>query len=343
MGKPKAPDPPDYEALVQGSKETAEIWANVAREQLDWAKTQDASNRDLLTRVLDVQLPQLEAAFENAQKDRQRYEGTYQPLEDNLISEIQAIGTQEDKDRYAAQRMADVRNAFEAQRRNQLRELEDYGIDPSQTRGGAIDLEYRAQEAAATALAANQGREQREQLGRALRSEAINIGRGLPGQVAQSQGIVNQTAGGAIGNATGVTNTGANAYQSAYGAGSLSQQGYMNAGSLQNMGFQNQMDNYNAKAQANANLWGGLGSLAGSAMSMYSFGGGAEGGSVPDDMAAIPMPGDKHPVMLADDEFVIPADVVRRKGTEFFDKLLDKYKDGGDYEAKRAEGIPVGG
>jgi hypothetical protein len=43
--------------------------------------------------------------------------------------------------------------------------------------------------------------------------------------------------------------------------------------------------------------------------------------------------------MLADDEFVIPADVVKRKGTEFFDKLLDKYKDGGEYEAKRGEQV----
>jgi hypothetical protein len=29
---------------------------------------------------------------------------------------------------------------------------------------------------------------------------------------------------------------------------------------------------------------------------------------------------------------------VRKKGTEFFDKLLDRYKDGGDYDTKRTEG-----
>jgi hypothetical protein len=92
-------------------------------------------------------------------------------------------------------------------------------------------------------------------------------------------------------------------------------------------------------------MWGGFGSIAGTALGGAKpwWLGGAEGGEVPDDLAATPQPGDKHPVMLADDEFVIPADVVKRKGTEFFDKLLDKYTDGGEYEAKRNEGaIPTG-
>lgn len=344
--KADAPDPPDYDALVQGSLESAEIWADVAREQLDWAREQDSMNRGLLEQVLGVQLPQMEQAFEQAQADRARYEQVYQPVEDDLVREFQTVGTQEDKDRYAAMRAADVRTQFEAQRVNQMRMLEDYGIDPSQTRSQALDLGFRAQEAAAAALAANQGRNEREQLGRALRSEAINIGRGYPAQVAQAQGIVNQTAGGAVGNAANMTAAGANAYNSALGAGSLSQGGYMNAGNLQNMGYQNRMDQWNANASATNALWSGIGSLTGAGMGMFSFGGGAEGGEVPEDLASTPQPGDQYPVMLAEDEFVIPADVVKRKGTEFFDKLLDKYKDGGEYEAKRADGqrsaIPAG-
>jgi len=34
---------------------------------------------------------------------------------------------------------------------------------------------------------------------------------------------------------------------------------------------------------------------------------------------------DRVPAMLSQDEYVIPADVVRAKGEEFFDKLLEKY------------------
>lgn len=343
--KPDAPDPPDYEALVQGSVESAEIFADVAREQLDWAREVDAANRGVLDQVLGVQLPQLQAAFEQAQADRARYEEVYQPVEDDLIREFQQVGTQEDQELYAARRAADVRAQFEAQRRNQLQQLEDYGIDPSQTRNQALDLGFRAQEAAAAALASNQGRTEREQLGRALRSEAINIGRGYPAQVAQAQGIVNQTAGGAVGGATGVTNAGVNAFSPALQAGQISQGGYANAGNLQNMGYQNSMQQFNANAAQQAGFWGGVGTLGGAFLGNAGLFA-AEGGEVPEDLSRTPGPGDEYPVMLAEDEFVIPADVVKRKGTEFFDKLLDKYKDGGEYEAKRADpqrqAIPTG-
>jgi hypothetical protein len=59
----------------------------------------------------------------------------------------------------------------------------------------------------------------------------------------------------------------------------------------------------------------------------------AEGGSVPEDRA-IPQPGDIYPTMLQKDEYVVPAEVVKAKGTEFFDKLSEKYKQGA---------IPAGG
>ena len=34
---------------------------------------------------------------------------------------------------------------------------------------------------------------------------------------------------------------------------------------------------------------------------------------------------DNVPAVLSDGEYVIPADVVRKKGEEFFDKLIEKY------------------
>jgi len=34
---------------------------------------------------------------------------------------------------------------------------------------------------------------------------------------------------------------------------------------------------------------------------------------------------DKIPAMLSNGEYVVPADVVRAKGLEFFEKLKDKY------------------
>ena len=347
-GKNKAPDAPDYSDLADASLESAKIWEQVARDQLTWAQEQGEWGQDILERILGVQLPQMEEAARQARVDRQRYEEVFQPIEDDLIKEFQEFDTEARREAEAAVRVADVRGQFEAQRENALQRLEGYGIDPSQTRSQAMDRGVRAMEAAAAAQAGNQGRKYVEQMGRALRGEAINIGRGMPSQVAQAMGMVNQTAGGAMGNYGAQTGAATGAYGTAAHFGHMGMQGYQQAGNLRNMGFQNSLDSWNADAQQTAGMWGGIGGLAGAAiggpmggvLGERLFSPAEEGGHVPNDMqfGATPGPADKYPVILADDEYVIPADVVRKKGTEFFDKLLDRYKDGGDYDTKRTEG-----
>jgi hypothetical protein len=349
MGKKtKIPAPPDTTAISNAQIAQGAEWMQLAREQMDWARETDIANRELLERVLGVQLPQLEAAFEQAQKDRARYEEVFQPIEDNLIREFQTFDTPEKREQEAAQRMADVRTQYEAQRQNAQRELEDYGIDPSQTRFQALDMGMRAQEAATSALAANQGRKYVEETGRALRGEAINIGRGMPGQVAQAQGIVNQTAGGAMGGANQTAGTSSGLFQGAYGAGGLSQSGYAGGASTMNSSYQNQMQHYNA--QQAASPWGAIGGIAGAAAGGGLFAQGGwlgrkhDGGPI-NDATAIPTNmqpsgAKEYPALLEQDEYVIPADVVKRKGTEFFDKMLARYKDGGQYEQQR-QGVPA--
>ena len=51
----------------------------------------------------------------------------------------------------------------------------------------------------------------------------------------------------------------------------------------------------------------------------------AEGGSVGGRALPVQQSRDRHNVMLSDGEYVIPSDVVRSKGIEFFDKLISKY------------------
>lgn len=339
--KNDAPDPPDYTDLATASVESAKIWEAVARDQLEWAKTTDVANRDLLERVLNVQIPQLEDAHRAAQADRARWEKTFLPVEDRFVREAMEYDTPQRREQEAARRIADVSSQFEAQRMNALRALEGYGIDPSQTRYGALDLGYRAQQAATQAQAANVGRREVEQTGRALIGEAINIGRGYPSQVAQSQGVVNQTATGAVGGATGVTAAGAGAYGSAIPFAQMGQGGYVNAANIRNMGYQNALDQYSLDQANTAGFWGGIGSLTGQLGSAYLLGRPkAEGGPVEPASRGIPVE-DRDTLLTPTQrgEYVIPADVMKKKGTEFFDKLLDKYKDGGEYDQQR-QGIP---
>jgi hypothetical protein len=67
-------------------------------------------------------------------------------------------------------------------------------------------------------------------------------------------------------------------------------------------------------------------------------GGMADGGYVKSDLSPHPLPGDTVPVMLNPHEYVIPKDVVMTKGTDFFDRLIDKTRN----PAPKKTAVPTG-
>jgi len=394
-GKGSAPAAPDLSSLAAASEESARIWARVQDDQLQWAKEIGQQGADLMQEVLGVQIPQMQEAFRQAQMDRQRYEDTYLPIEQNLIDEFKSYDSPERREQEAATAQADIAASFDAQRENALQRLDSYGIDVSQTRSMAMDRGVRAQQASMQALAANRGRQQVEQMGRALRGEAINIGRGLPGQVGMTQGIVNQTAGGAANNFGGLVSSMAGAYSPAMQAGQMSQAGYQQAAGIQGQQFNMNLDSWNATTAAEQASWNTAINAAGAVGGMipsdpklkegrtpvrasaaeaisrtpveeYSYkassgydDGARHVGPMADDVrdemgigdgTAIPMQdmlmahhaaiGELTAALknggLLGDGYVIPPEVVRAKGSEHFDKIVDKYKSGGDYEKTRA-------
>jgi hypothetical protein len=170
--------------------------------------------KDLLEQVISQQLPVQEEQLANARADRARYEELYQPLEENLVQEFFDYDSPERRELEAGRAQADVSRAFEAQRENALRQLESYGVDPSQTRSQALDLGMRAQEAAGQAAAGNTARNRVEDMGRSLRAEAINIGRGMPSQVAAAYGQSLAAGQTALGGMNQTVGTGASALSS---------------------------------------------------------------------------------------------------------------------------------
>lgn len=325
------PPPPDLRPQAEASEEIARIQAQTASEQLDWAREQDAMNRDVLNRVLDIQLPAMEAASQAAIKDRARYEELFQPLEENLIQEFQTYDTPARRDYEQGKAIADVTASFDAQRRNALSRLEGYGVDPSQTRNAALDVSVRTQQAAAQAAAATAAGQRVEDVGRSLRAEAINIGRGMPSQVAQSYGTALQAGQGAVGGAASTTAAGVQAQQPAMQSFAGAQQGFGQAANILSQGYQNQMTGFNA-SQSQRNAW--LNTGAGIAGMMVADGGEinrkqaipfAQDGMVATGIGDGSGVDDAVPAQLSDGEYVIPADVVRIKGEEFFDKLIEKY------------------
>lgn len=325
------PPPPDMTPFAEASVEAAELAQQTAREQLDWAREQDTLNRETLNRVLDVQLPAMEEQARQAREDRRRYEEQFLPVEEQFIQDALTYDSPERVTEERGRAMADVTAAFDAQRRNALRRLEGFGVDPSQTRNQALDIGVRTAQAAQQAAAGTGARRRVEDVGRALRSDVVNLGRGVPSQVAQSYGGAIGAGQAAVGGSAQTTGASTGAFSPALGFMGQGMQGYGQAGQLVNAGYGNQLAAWQGSQNQLAGNLAGAGALAGMFL--------ADGGDV-DPRMAIPFDedgpvdvplgdgsgiDDSVPAYLSEGEYVIPADVVRRKGEEFFDKLIEKY------------------
>lgn len=318
----KAPKAPDLTPLAYASENIGRESLELGREELAWAKEQFQRSSELTEKVLGTQLPIMQATWEQSQADRARYEQLYQPLEETLIKDFESYGSPERLSKVRGEAIADVGAAFTAQRQNAMRQLEGYGIDPSMTRYQALDVAMRTDEAAAKAFAANQARERAEAKSDVYRAAAIDIGRGVPGQAMALAGMATQTGAQAQSGLNQAIATGSNTRNAAGQWYGQALSGYNQAANIHNMGYQNQMAEYQANmtmspmaqaAQMGASLGGAF------------LGGVQEGGAIPADVAPIPGPADKYPVLLAEGEYVVPAEVVKAKGTEFFDRLKEKY------------------
>lgn len=344
------PQPPDLSGVSEASEEIGRMNQQTAREQLDWAREQDTANRDLLQQVLDIQLPAMREQFDTAQADRARYEENYRPFEEAWAEEAKNYDTPERRERERGGAIADVNSQFDAGRRNALQRLEGYGVDPSTTRNQALDVGVRTQQAMAQAAAATSSDRRVEGTGRALQSDVINLGRGALSNAAGFYGAAVGAGSAAQGNALNTTQSGAGAVQSSLGFSNAALSGYGQSANIQNSGFQNEMSVFNAEQAQTAGMLSAAGGIAGMFM---ADGGEVEGvptgaiaaqGRQGDPRYGVPQQGqeftddgqvqgpgdgsgidDRVPAQLSEGEFVIPADVVRKKGEEFFEKLIEQY------------------
>lgn len=326
------PPPPDLGPMSEASIEVAEMNQQTAREQLDWAREQDTMNRDLLNQVLDIQLPAMREQFEQAQSDRQRYVEEFRPFEDAFREEAQNYDTPERRAEERAKVLADNATQFDAARKNALQRLEGYGVDPSTTRNAALDVSTRTAQAAAAVGAVSQSDKRVEDTGRALRSDVINMGRGALSNAAGFYGQAVGAGSAAQGNALNTTQSGAGAVQSSLGFSNAALAGYGQGASIMSQNYSNQMQGWNAQQQQTAGMLQGIGGIAGMAMGIKDGGPSRQALPYTDEGETIDTGlgdgsgiDDTVPAYLSDGEYVIPADVVRAKGEEFFDKLLERY------------------
>src|SRR5262249_31085832 len=140
-------------------------------------------------------------------------------------------------------------------RKGAQRDLESYGINPAATRYAALDIGLRAQEAATKAAAMNQSDQMVDATGRALRTEAINVGRGYPGQIAGTYNTALQAGTGAVNSDLATTASGANTMGTPLGWAGVNQSALNSWGNVLNTSYGNQMA-YNKAQNAEAEGWG---------------------------------------------------------------------------------------
>ncbi|MGZ6363250.1 MAG: hypothetical protein ACXWP0_16370 [Ktedonobacterales bacterium] len=287
------------------------------------------------------------------------YQNTSLPQLMKLSQEANTYDTPE-REAYEVNRaQAGVAQQFEGQRQAALNNLESYGISPSSTRYAALDLGARVAQGAAAAGAGNQAALQHEQTARNLRTNVVQLGQSLPGQASQADTVANSATSGAVNTnqtslngqlnagqlAIGSNNSAINAAQvggalmgTAPGYLSTAGNSAVNMANIQNQGYGQQMQNFNANQNSSSGLGSLLGTAAGAATRLFL----AEGGAVP--VAAQPKGApaiDGVPANLTVGEFVIPEDVAKWKGEEFFQGLIKKSREAKHgATAKPAPGAP---
>lgn len=349
MGKKNSPPPPpDYSPLVAQSLEQSRLQFGLQQQMFDWAKQAYADNKVISDQVANQFLQAQKFNQANAEKDRARWEKDFRPLEDEYIQRARSYASQGRQELEAGRASANVAQQMDTARAAAAQKLESFGIDPSSTRYGALDLAFRAQQGAATAAASNQARLATEATGNAMMGNAINLGRQTLGQGLGMQSIANQSGSGAINTNLATTMSGAQTMGTPTQWGALGMGALGQAGNFMNMGYNNQLAAWKAD-QDQSTGWGSvLGLGAGLFGKMLGF---EEGGAVPQTpggaipMAASPTGGqavDDVPARLTAGEFVVPKDVTAWKGEEFFQKLIDQSRKAkGDAPAKPQTGAAL--
>jgi hypothetical protein len=332
MSNNNAPAAPNYGPIIRAQKEMAAEDMALQRQQFQWAQQTYNENKATTDKVVDSFLQTQAANNANAAKDRARYESIFQPLEDSLAKDALDYASPERKAKEMSRAQASVAQNFEAGRQNAVRDLEAFGINPGATRFAALDTGIRIQQGAAEAAAANQAAERVDATARALRSEAINVGRGYPTQVAGAYNTGMGAGTGAINGNLATTASGANTMGTATQYGQLAANNLTGAANTMNQGYQNNLSAYQTQQQSSG--VGAAVGLAAAGLKMFA----AEGGEVPDEMAAeyegeaIPQRAspsrgkaiDDVPARLSVGEFVMPKDTVDWLGQKHFYGLIEK-------------------
>lgn len=247
-----------------------EQWLSFSKDAFAVSQERQKEIDEITKAVSTLQLNTATEQADWARKDRQRYEDTYRPIEDEFVAEAKDYASPEKQAAAASEARADVQKAAAMERGATERRAAAYGINPASGRFAGIDRAGELGTAVASAGASNRARQGIRDKGLALKGDLVNLGRGLPVQAAQAAGL-GVNAGSA---AVGSTATGNGQYLGSLDimnrgfAGGIS--GYAGQAATLSDLYKNQLDAWQAQQDANGSLWEGIGGLVGIGLSFPS-------------------------------------------------------------------------
>lgn len=200
FGKGDSPSPPDYSPLANASKESAEIMANLGREQLAESKRQYDSNSAIAKQVVDAQLGIMRDTNEQGQDYYDYMKGTFRPVEEGLVKDAVDFSTAGAREQFSREAIADLERAQTGERAQSERAMASMGVNPNSGRFAGMQRAQTIMNAGTRAGVATNARERADALGFAKRMDVVGIGRNLPGASSASYQVATGAGNAAVGN-----------------------------------------------------------------------------------------------------------------------------------------------
>jgi hypothetical protein len=198
-----------------------------------------------------------------AARDTYRQAANYTAETSDFLKKSMEYDTPERRAAASGKAMTDVTSAAETARQNSISQLESFGIDPSQTRGAAMDQNIRVQAALEAVRAGRAASSDVETKGREYTAQAL----GLKGDALSKQGQASESQahilGSNVGQAINVGNLGMQTTQAGQSLINSKQGAILSSADLKQA---EKVSAQAAKAGKGASGWAGIGQFAGMAV-----------------------------------------------------------------------------
>jgi hypothetical protein len=167
----------DYENLRKRFRSLYQERMPVLRDYEKFANTQ-------LDALIGETSPAAKQLLDTSRAASEQYQNEFLPASSDYLKSATEYDTPERRASERGKAMVDVGVAGDAAREASLQRLESYGIDPSMTRGAALDQNIRLDTALGQVKAANDKEMEVEERGRAYTRDALGVQAGLAGTAA---------------------------------------------------------------------------------------------------------------------------------------------------------------